>query len=185
MVELVIILAVIMVITAVSVPYFLQAYGIYQLNDAATQVAGILKFTRYEAIRLNVPSATPLKARTFRSTAGTYVFTDSNNSGTVQTSDKQAIFNGLTNLVDPGVPPNTGALANAVGVATLTNLSITNGSVGFDQRGAATPAGFYVLYVGSVARQKYGYRAVILLPSGSVQIWTADATASTGWQQLN
>jgi len=73
-----------MIISAVALPSFMRAYRTYQLDDAATQVAGILKFTRYEAIRVNVPAATPLKAQILQSAAGTYVFADSNNNGTVQ-----------------------------------------------------------------------------------------------------
>lgn len=186
LVELVIVVAVIMVITAVSLPYFLQAYGTYQLNDAATQVAGILKFTRYEAIRRNGPvSAQIRQASSTRPT--TNIWTDSNGDATEQNTEKQVFLDDNIVLDASTVPPNTAALASAVGVASLTAVSFSSsaGSVTFDQRGAVTPAAVDVLYVGNVARQTYGYRAVVLLPSGSVQIWTTDATASAGWQQIN
>jgi Tfp pilus assembly protein FimT len=182
-VELIVVLAVIMIITAVALPSFIQAYRTYQLNDTATQVAGILKFTRYEAIRLNVAAATPLKAQVRQSGAISNVFTDSNNSGTVQSTDKQVLFSGNANLVSSSVPPNTSGLATAVGVATLTNVSLSSGSIGFDQRGAVTPAAVNVLYIGNLALPNLGNRAVVLLPSGSVQIWTTDASGN--WQQLN
>lgn len=185
MVELVIVLAVIMVITAVSLPYFFQAFGTYQLNDAATQVAGILKFTRYQAIRTNAPVSMQIRQIT-SPRAQTNIWTDSNGDAVEQNTEKQVLLDDNIVLDTSSVPPNTAGLANAVG-ATLTPVpfSTTSGSVTFDQRGAVTPASVGVLYVGNVARQTYGYRAVILFPSGSVQIWTADATASGGWQQLN
>lgn len=186
MVELVVAMAVIMTIMGVALPSFLQAYRTYQLNDAATQVAGILKFTRYEAIRLNVAAATPLKAQ-FRQ-SGTSpvlsnVFTDSDNSGTVQNTEKQILLTGNVNLVTASTPPNSAGLAAAVGVTTLTNVSLTSGSIAFDQRGAVTPAAVNVLYIGNLALPNLGNRAVILLPSGSVQIWTTDASGN--WQQLD
>jgi prepilin-type N-terminal cleavage/methylation domain-containing protein len=182
-VELVVVMAVIMIISAVALPSFMRAYRIYQLDDAATQVAGILKFTRYEAIRVNVPAATPLKAQILQSAAGTYVFADSNNNGTVQGTEKQILFSQNLNLVSAATPPNTAGLATAVGVAALTNVSITNGSVAFDQRGAVTPAAVNVLYIGNLSLPNLGDRAVIVLPSGAIQIWTTDSSGN--WRQLN
>jgi prepilin-type N-terminal cleavage/methylation domain-containing protein len=182
-VELVVVMAVIMIISAVALPSFMRAYRTYQLDDAATQVAGILKFTRYEAIRVNVPAATPLKAQILQSAAGTYVFADSNNNGTVQGTEKQILFSQNVNLVSAATPPNTAGLATAVGVAALTNVSITNGSVAFDQRGAVTPAAVNVLYIGNLSLPNLGDRAVIVLPSGAIQIWTTDSSGN--WRQLN
>jgi Tfp pilus assembly protein FimT len=182
-VELIVVLAVIMIITAVALPSFIQAYRTYQLNDTATQVAGILKFTRYEAIRLNVTAATPLKAQVRQSGAISNVFTDSNNDGTLQSTEKQILLSGNVNLVDASTPPNTSGLATAVGVSALANVSLTSGSMAFDQRGAVTPAAVNVLYIGNLALPNLGNRAVVLLPSGSVQIWTTDASGN--WQQLN
>jgi len=51
--ELVVAMAVAMILMAVALPAFLRAYHSYQLNNAATQVADIVRLTRYEAIRLN------------------------------------------------------------------------------------------------------------------------------------
>ncbi|PYU68193.1 MAG: hypothetical protein DMG49_16585 [Acidobacteria bacterium] len=182
MVELVVVLAVIMIITAVSLPYFLQAFGTYQLNDAATQVASILKFTRYEAIRTNAPVSAQVRQVT-TPRAMTNIWTDSNVDTIEQNTEKQILLDNNIVLDDSTVPPNTAGLATSVGVATLT--AVSSGSLTFHQRGAVTPAAVNVLYVGNVARQTYGYRAVVLFPSGSVQIWTADATASAGWNQIN
>ena len=134
-------MAVISIISAVALPSFMRSYRGYQLSDAAYQVAGVLKFTHYEAVRLNVATATPLKAQVTQvAGTGTYIFTDSNNSGTVQQGEKQALFPGVVNLVPSTTPPNTGGLAAAVGVAAFTNISPTNGSVSFDQRGAVAAA---------------------------------------------
>jgi len=184
--ELVVVVAVIMIVTAVSLPSFLRTIRLYQLNDAATQVAGVLKFTRYEAIRLNVSSTVglggPLNARVRQAGTITNVFTDSNYDTNVQNTEKQIQLTGNVNLVPAGTPP--GGLAAAVGVATLTNVPLANGAIAFDNRGAITPASVSVLYVGNVALPNLGYRAVVLLPSGSVQIWTTtDATGN--WRQLN
>jgi hypothetical protein len=69
-----------------------------------------------------------------------------------------------------------------VGVSALTSVSLTSGFIAFDRRGAVTPAAVNVLYIGNLALPNLGNRAVILLPSGSIQIWTTDASGN--WQQL-
>ena len=101
--ELLVVMAVGTILTAVALPSFMRAYRNYQLNDAANRVAGVLKYTHYEAIRLNVPLLTPLKARisNTQTQAGVYVFCDSNNNSTVVSTDKQVLFTGQVT----GFPP--------------------------------------------------------------------------------
>jgi len=179
--ELMVVVTIIMVVSAVALPSFMRAYRTYQLDDAANQVAGVLKFTRYEAIRLNVTAAAPLAARTLVTAAGTNVYTDSNNSNTLQIIENQILFSREVNLVAAGTPP--GGLAGAVGVAALTNIPVTGGVIAFDQRGAIVPAAVNVLYIGNTSLPNLGNRAVIVLPSGSIQIWSTDAAGN--WRQLN
>jgi hypothetical protein len=75
-------------------------------------------------------------------------------------------------------------LATAVGAGTLTSVFASGvGTVTFDQRGAVTPPAVDVLYVGFGTNTSLGYRAVILLPGGSVQTWSGDANGN--WHQIN
>ena len=184
--ELVVVLAIIITITAVCLPFLFQAYGTYQLNDAANQVAGILKFTRYEAIRTNSVLSAQIR-QTSSGRAHTNIWTDSNGDGTEQNTERQIYLDDNVVLDPSSVPPSTAGLATAVGVSTLTAVSFSSsaGSVSFDQRGALSPTAVNVLYVGNSARPMYGYRAVVIFPSGSVQVWTTDASASAGWQVIN
>ena len=183
MLELLIGLAVISVMSAVALPSFMQSYRMYQLNDAANQVAGVLKFTHYEAIRTNAPALTPLNAQVLARPAGTFIFTDSNNSGNVQPTEKQALFPGAVTLVASAIVPNTAGLAGLVGVPALTNINPANGFVSFDQRGAAAPPAVSVLYIGNTAFPNLGNRAVVVLPTGSIQIWSTDSTGA--WSRSN
>src|SRR4029077_11216703 len=76
--ELVVVAAVILVTTAISMPSFIQAYQRYQVNDAATRMANVIKFTRYEAIRSNAPVSYVIGV----TPAGTTIaWTDSNGNG--------------------------------------------------------------------------------------------------------
>ena len=59
--------------------------------------------------------------------------------------------------------------------------------VTFDARGAVISGDvnvFYVnvFYLGSTIAPEAGYRAVLLMPAGSIQIWTADPSGY--WQQV-
>jgi hypothetical protein len=67
-------------------------------------------------------------------------------------------------------------------------LSGNTGSVGFDARGAiriggTISANVYVFYFGNASDPEFGYRAVLLLPAGSTQIWTAPQGGP--WQQIS
>src|SRR5882724_637933 len=53
MVELAVSLTVLMILTAVAIPTLMRSFRTYQLNDAASRLAGTLKFTRFEAVRRN------------------------------------------------------------------------------------------------------------------------------------
>jgi len=61
-------------------------------------------------------------------------------------------------------------------------------TVQFDARGAIRVGGnvssnLFVFYIGSANDQEFGYRAVVLLPSGTTQIWTGPAGGP--WQQIS
>src|SRR5450432_4615280 len=53
--ELIISVAIILVISGIAIPTLTRTVRVYQLNDAANQLAGIVKFTRFQAIRNNTP----------------------------------------------------------------------------------------------------------------------------------
>jgi hypothetical protein len=140
-------------------------------------VAGQLKFTRYEAIRRNSPT------NCLNNTQNGYLtmYTQDPNaaSANVNGKERQIILNGPGTLVASSAVPSSGALAAVVNVATLTTISPSNGTVTFDGRGAKSTAGVSVYWVGNA---NYGWRAVTVMPSGSVQVWSY---ATGSWQQLS
>ena len=178
-VELVVSIAVILIITGVALPSFLQSYRTYQLSDAASKAANLLKLTRFEAIRRN----TPVSCQIRQAGSATNFWVDSNGNASMDVGETQVVFTGTIGPMSAGAAPGTDALTSAVGVPTLTSVSPTNATVTFDQRGAVNPAAVYVLYLGNPALPNLGSRAVILLPSGSVQVWSADSSGT--WHLLN
>jgi hypothetical protein len=87
--------------------------------------------------------------------------------------------------VDGGSVPNTSTLITAaVGSAVVPYApSPVASGVWFDQRGAVTQPALKVnvFYLSSALAPDAGYRAVFLMPAGSIQIWAADIAGN--WQQ--
>ena len=174
-VELLVSMGIIMVLSAFAVPSLVRTYRSYQIDDTATQVASQLKFTRYEAIRRNNVISCLDKTQSGYLT----MFTDDNNDSTAQASERQIVFNGIATLVTAATVPSSGALTAVVNAGALTTISPSSGTITFDGRGAKSTAGVSVYWVGNAT---WGWRAVTVMPSGSVQVWTY---ATGTWQQLS
>jgi Tfp pilus assembly protein FimT len=181
--ELVVSLGIVLAISAIAIPSINKTLRVYQLNDAASQVAGIVKLARFEAIRRNTPvSCVNLQAA---ANGPANLWSDTNGDNVEQGTEKQILLGTNATLVAEAAVPNAAALAPAVGVSAITALNPASDSVRFDQRGAVTPAGVYVIYIGNTSGADGGFRAVVVLPSGSVQVWTYAGGASAAWQQVS
>jgi|ERR1700674_191587 len=184
LIEVVIALAVILILSAIALPAFVSAYRTYQLTDAATQFAGLLKFTRFEAIRLNT-NVSCLIQQVASVPPVTNTWADSDGDGVEDANEKQLVFSGTVNLVPAAAVPNAAGLAAAAGVPALATVPLANGFVTFDRRGAVSPANApqaYAFYLTNLNDTSIGARAVILLPSGSIQLWKADSLGN--WVSL-
>ena len=177
MIELVVSICLMLVLTAIAIPSLMRSLRAYQLNSAAASVSDMLKFTRFEAVRRN----TQINFRDLASGTGWIVGTDLNNDGVFNPTEKQQTIAGYTTLLPAGgaVPPPN-AISAALGGAALVPLSGANNSVTFDARGAIRQGingpvsnSVYIFYVGNANDPDSGYRAVVLLPSGGTQTWTA------------
>jgi prepilin-type N-terminal cleavage/methylation domain-containing protein len=172
MVELLVSVAILLILTAVSIPTFTQSLRSYQLNDAAARLSDILKFTRYEAVRRNKP----VDLRIQQNGISWNVWTDSNGNGVMDPPEKQSLITGFVTLLPAGGPPSPAPITASLGAippALDPSRSGVNGIITFDARGAVTPLSAYILYLGSATNPEYGFRAVILLPSGATQVWSA------------
>jgi Tfp pilus assembly protein FimT len=182
MVELAVSMTVLLILTAIAIPSLMRSFRTYQLNDSAARLSDMLKFTRFEAVRRNKPVCFLMKQD---STTGAWTLgTDSACSATTfDTTGKQQVISGFASILPAAGLPSSGSITSTLGPTTLTPLSSTPGSITFDARGAVSPIAAYVLYVGSVTNPEFGYRAVILLPSGATQVWTAPSGGP--WQRVS
>jgi Tfp pilus assembly protein FimT len=184
--ELVVVVAVAMILMAVALPAFLRAYHSYELSGAANQMADILRLTRYEAIRLNKPIACIIQPAA-DGPGMTDLWADSNGNRQMDPTEKMILLGNPGNLVDPGSVPNTSGLITmaVAGVATTAPPAGGTTNIWFDARGALTAPtnqNVNVFYLASNIAPEAGYRAVLLMPAGSIQIWTGDVNGN--WQQL-
>jgi Tfp pilus assembly protein FimT len=182
--ELVVALAVAIILMAVALPYFLRAYRFYQLSNAATQVADILRLTRYEAIRLNKPVLCVIQPSSADPTMTTAFMTDTSGNSLTGTSARAIMLGPSGNLVDVSSVPGAGALpamAN-LGSTTPTNIPPGGATIRFDARGALSPSNVNSFFLNSGGAPEAGFRAVLLMPAGSIQIWTGDSSGN--WVQL-
>ena len=180
MVELAISMTVLLILTAIAIPSLMRSFRTYQLNDAASRLSDMLKLTRFEAVRRNTQINLLMQA----SGTGWLVGTDSNGNGTVDATEKQQLISGVATLLPSGAPPSPSSIIAKLGATSTLDATKSGaaGSLTFDARGAVSPLGAYVFYVGSATNPEFGYRAVILLPSGATQIWTAPSGGP--WQRV-
>jgi type II secretory pathway pseudopilin PulG len=178
MVELAVSMTVVLILSAIAIPSLMHSVRTYQLNSVAGSVSDILKFTRFEAVRRN--KAVPLQLQQFGN--DWVAWADPDNDGNVDPTEKQVRISGFVTLLTGGGPPAPTAITNALNVGGLTPTPANPGPLQFDARGAVRvnntlTANVYVFYVGGAGANPgdFGYRAVILLPSGATQIWLAPA----------
>jgi type IV fimbrial biogenesis protein FimT len=182
MVELLVSMGIISLLSTLAAPSLVRTYRNYQMDDAASQVAAQLKFTRYEAIRrnntiqcLNLPQNGVLMMWTDN------VGANAPANGQWDATEKRIVFaaNSLATLATSGSVTGASGLAAVAKAGTLTTINPANGATGFDGRGAKVGAGAVVYWIGNA---NFGWRAVTVMPSGSVQVWTY---VTGGWTQLS
>jgi type II secretory pathway pseudopilin PulG len=179
MVELAVSMTVLLILTAIAIPSLMRSFRTYQLNDAAGRLSDQLKFTRFEAVRRNIP----VTMRITQSGADWNVWTDSDGDSIKDPTEKQILISGYVSMLPATGLPSVASITSKLGGAgTPTTVSGSPASIRFDARGAVSPLAADILYLGSPTNPEFGYRAVVLLPSGAVQIWTAPAGGT--WQRI-
>jgi prepilin-type N-terminal cleavage/methylation domain-containing protein len=187
LVELVLSLAVLLVITTLAVPVVVRSLHTYQLNSTASQLAGMLKFTKFEAIRQN----TKVACQVVQQGSNWLIWVDSNGDGVADGAEPQMLVTGSFSLLPPVSVPSPAPIIAALGPGapgfTYVVWSGTNHSQIFDQRGVLYyPGGvveIYAEYLGNPNDPTAGYRAILTLPSGAVQVWSSSSAGD--WQRIS
>ena len=181
-IELAVVMSMVLAISGIALPSISNNLRAYQLNSVAGMVADQFKITRFVAIRQNVP----VTCYVTPNSPGYQLWTDAAGTGAYAPTDNTTTLSGSQTLVESDSIPDEAGLESALGVTGTTTLSGSSSQVSltFDSRGAVTGStAVNVLYIGYPGNPSYGYRAVVVLPSGSVQIWTPEGDGT--WVQTN
>ena len=183
LVELVLSLAVLLVMTTLAVPVIVRSLQGYQLNSTASQLAGMLKFAKFDAIRQN----TRVSCQIQQQGSQWLVWVDSNGNGVADGAEPRMYIGGSYTLLPAGSVPSPTPITSTLGPGFSTYswvvLSGSNNSIMYDQRGVIDAGAVYALYIGSSSNPNAGYRAIITMPSGAVQVWTSSSAGN--WQRVS
>lgn len=183
--ELVLSLGVLLIITTVAVPVIVRSLQTYQLNSSASQLAGMMKFTKFEAIRQNAP----VSCQILQQGGSWLVWVDSNGNGLADGGEPQMYIGGSFSLLPEASVPSPAPIIGSFGPGyagsnyTWTPISGANATVTYDQRGVIDAFTIEVLYIGSPTDPNSGYRAVVSLPSGDVQVWSSSVAGD--WHRVS
>jgi Tfp pilus assembly protein FimT len=176
-------LAVLLVITTLAIPVVVRSLQSYQLNSTASQLAGMLKFAKFDAIRQN----TKVSCQIVQQGSQWLVWVDSNGNGTPDGAEPQMIIGGSFTLLAASSVPSPAPITTTLGPGfssfSWIVLSGSNATITYDQRGVIDSSAVYALYVGNGNDPNSGYRAVITMPSGAVQVWTSSSAGN--WQRVS
>ena len=184
--ELLVSLMVMLTILAIALPSVTRAWRSYQLTSAASQVVGMVKFTRSDAVRRN----TKVQCLIQQINGTWWIGEDVNGNGALDPSEPKVPLTGALTLLAAGVAPDPSSMG-------YPGAQVPVGSIGFDSRGGVDFGGgtpvVYVLYIGMNAADPVtgsavndpasGFRAISIVPAGSTQVWAA--TSSSGWHTLS
>src|SRR5258706_3585280 len=173
---------IISVLSAIPAPPWVWPNPSFQMDDAASQVAAQLKFTRYEAVRRN----NPMNCLNQPQNGILTMWTDSigpggGGKGILDPTAKRIVFaaNSVATLVSSAAVPGASGITAIAKAGALTTINPANGTTTFDGRGAKVGGGTSVYWVGNA---NYGWPAITATPSGSVQVWS---NVTGGWTQLS
>src|SRR5580693_1911062 len=110
LVELVLSLAVLLIITTLAIPVFVRSLQNYQLNSTASQLAAMLKYAKFDAIRQN----TSVNCMIQQSGTNWIVWVDSNGNGQPDGAEPQMVLGGSFAVLSGGVP-NTSSITSTLG----------------------------------------------------------------------
>ena len=110
--------------------------------------------------------------------------TDSSGNPLTGIGAATVLFGISGNLINQGGVPSVSSMLTASNIGSMPTQSwpiVT--TVAFDARGAVIPpTNVNVFYLASSVAPDAGYRAVLLMPAGSIQIWSGDSTGN--WEEL-
>ncbi|HTB92141.1 MAG TPA: prepilin-type N-terminal cleavage/methylation domain-containing protein [Candidatus Sulfotelmatobacter sp.] len=174
MLELVIVLAVMLVLSAITLPSVVRSMSIYRLSVATTSLQNIIETARFNAVRLN----TKVSLRQINLGGQTAFYVDLTGTGYVGT-DPVFLVPNYVQISPAGAPAaSTTGLANtaALGAGCITFTS--RGVVDYSTCGGGVQSVWFIS-LGSVSANT-GYRAITVTPMGQAKTWSGSTGGNWG-----
>ncbi len=173
LVELMVVVAVILIISAVAVPSLMNTINNLRLRSMVTTVSGVIQNGRMVSIKYN----RQYKVRYAQVGSSSVVFIDRNDDGTPDASEPQAQLGGtIIELAAPvGVAPMDSVLGYPLGTG---NLSFNPRGLPCTTTSNCGQVGFVMYFTDQRKVGGTGYAAVSVTPAGRVKAWM---WSGSGW----
>ena len=190
LIELVIVVAIIMILAAISVPRLLNTVSDINLRYVATNISGLLQSARMQAVRKNTfytvqPTTLSTGGTGYYShlQGGTYVSGDPVLPLGSQTTAYIGLGSGAPNESTFASGSSSGGLSFAPNAGSNAPSFNARGlpCIGVPATGACplVPGqGFVIFLSKSSATGNVSWASVAITPSGHIQIWTSDNTGN-------
>jgi len=174
MVELVVVLGLMLVLSAIGLPRLVTSMSVYKLNVATSSVQNLIEVARFNAVRRN--STISLRQTLVNGQAAFYVDLA---GGAYVNTDPVYVVPTTVRVAPAGAPA-----AATTGLANTAALG--GGCISFNSRGVVdyTTCGAGVQSVWFISlgltNNNGGFRAITLTPMGQAKSWTAPAGGNWG-----
>jgi len=174
MVELVVVLGLILVLSAIGLPSLVNSMSVYKLNTASTSIQNLIEVARFNAVRRN--STISLRQTAINGQAAFYV----DLAGGAYVNTDPVYFVPTTVQVTPAGAPAaaTTGLANTAALGGGCISFNSRGVVDYGTCGGGVPSVWFISL--GLTNGTGGFRAITLTPMGQAKSWTAPAGSNWG-----
>lgn len=175
MIELLVVVGMIMVLSAISVPKIVNSMSVYKLNVASTSIQNLIEVARFNAVRRN--TTVSLRQTVISGQAAFYV--DVPNSGAYVNTDPTYVVPTTVQVAPAGAPAAaTTGLANTAALGAGCISFNSRGVVNYATCGAGVQSVWFISL--GLTNNIGGFRAVTLTPMGQAKAWTAPTGGTWG-----
>jgi len=167
MVELVVVLGVMLVLSAIGLPKLVTSMSVYKVNVAASSLQNLIEVTRFNAVRRNTTIS--LRQTLVNGQAAFYVDLA---GGAYVNTDPVYIVPTTVQLAPAGAPAaGTTGLANTAALGAGCISFNSRGVVDYTTCGAGVQSVWFISL--GLTNNNGGFRAITVTPMGQAKSWTA------------
>jgi len=179
LIEVLIVTSITLTVAGVAVPKMINSIANLELRSAVHSASGVIQQTRMQAIK----GDKALKAKYWNGTGGGFVFADSNDNGTPESTEPQAQLGSA--VLAYSAPTAIPALTSTdLGYSTVTTTSVQFSATGQPctvvtgvmSSSTICPVGMVMYFTDTRSMGSPGWAAVSVAPAGRVACWMWDGT---------